>query len=467
MGRGRARGVSLSVITVLFTLLMITKQALPQSERRIGPPPLGGETERLFAFDADFSKFPSELKEGFSYLLRGLFYGNLQEPSDSPLNPDNYLFQTPTYGLTLGLRPDFSLNFRSLYLSFKPRLYFDWQRWEKGPRKGESDTESDVFINEWLTRLSITDDLFVSYGRENVQWGPSVMVSPSNPFFAENGQANPKREIAGMDFARLVWIQSPALAASIIANTSEGQQDFIAGFEPVYALKVDYTSFKKYGSLVLSRREGEDPRAGAFAGATVSDAILVYGEASLFKGDNLYHLKKDFEKKIPGLSNLPDPDCSLETLLLLGGSYTFEAGPTLSLEYAYNSAGFSDKDVDLFYRAVGLVSGALEIEGLLSGFTNPSDFISGRSLAPNFKFLRRNYVMVQYSQTQIANLLDLALRYTYEIDGSSSRITVIAACNVGDRVQLFMVGNQGLGPKEGEYRIAADASIMVGIEYTF
>jgi hypothetical protein len=32
-------------------------------------------------------------------------------------------------------------------------------------------------------RLRLTECLFVSYGRENLQWGPSALFSPSNPFF--------------------------------------------------------------------------------------------------------------------------------------------------------------------------------------------------------------------------------------------------------------------------------------------
>jgi hypothetical protein len=47
-------------------------------------------------------------------------------------------------------------------------------------------------------------NLYLSYGRENLQWGPSYLFSPSNPFFHDNGRSNPKKEIPGMDFARLV-----------------------------------------------------------------------------------------------------------------------------------------------------------------------------------------------------------------------------------------------------------------------
>lgn len=463
----RSRGTGLYAITILLFVLIVTSPANSQPERWMGPHPFTEEAFGSFDFGVDFSKFRSEIEEGFSYLLRGLFFGTYQKPSDSPLNPDNYPFEIPTYGLTLGLRPDFSLNFRSLYLALKPRLYLDWQRCEEGPTKGKSETNSDVFVNEWIARLRIREGLLASYGRENIQWGPSFFISPSNPFFADNGQANPKQEIPGMDFARVLWIPSSSWTASLIANTGRGQQEFIGDFKPVYALKMDYTSFKKYASLIISRREGESLRVGAFAGGTISNALLLYGEGALFKGNELYYLKKDFGDEIPEISMLPDPEKSLETLFLLGGSYTFEAGPALTLEYLYNSAGFSDNDVDLFYRALKVLAGSPAYQYPFTNLTNPSDFISGKSLGPNFKVFRKNYLMLQYSHSQIKNLVDVLLRYTYSLDSDSSQLIAMATYSLGDHAQLFFIGNQNFGPKDGEFRALQDRSAMLGIEYTF
>ena len=66
------------------------------------------------------------------------------------------------------------------------------------------------------------ENLFVSYGRENLQWGPSFLFSPSNPFFQDNGRRNTYLEVPGMDFGRLVFIPASAWAISFIANTGEG-----------------------------------------------------------------------------------------------------------------------------------------------------------------------------------------------------------------------------------------------------
>lgn len=418
-----------------------------------GPPSASGES---------LPKLYEEVKKGFSFIFKTLAYGNSQKrPDDGPSGEAAYYI--PRYGAAIGLRPDFSQDFRALHLVLKPRLYSQWQRWEDGPDKGKNDYQTDIFINEWVARLQLPRDIFASYGRENLQWGPAFFISPSNPFFADNGQANPKREIAGMDFARGLWIMSPDFTGSVIANTGRGQQAFFSEFKRVYAVKADYTAFKKYGTLILSEREGEGLRLGGFAGSTISDAMLLYGEGAVFKGNELYHLKKDFEKEIPELSRLRNLDDGLQTLVLVGSSYTLEAGPTFSVEYVYNSAGFSDNDAELAYRIIGLSDSTRPPQSVAIS----SDMTSGKSLGPNYKVFRKNYTMLQYSQSQIFRKIDLALRYAYNFDSSSSQVVGMSSYYAGDHTQLFFVGNKGLGPKDGEFRAIVDWSLMFGIEYTF
>jgi hypothetical protein len=154
-----------------------------------------------------FDAFLKELTEGFSYEFRVLANTKVTDVSDSTANPLNVL-GIPKYTFQLDVRPDFYLNYRRLSLMAKPRDILTWVRIEGGARDNENDWDSDVFVNEWLVGLQPLDSLFFSYGRENLQWGPSYLTSPSNPFFRDNGLRNPKREIRGQDFGRLVWIPS-------------------------------------------------------------------------------------------------------------------------------------------------------------------------------------------------------------------------------------------------------------------
>jgi len=227
----------------------------------------------------------NEVAEGFDYSLRIIAFSNYQDVANSTQNPENDFFRIPRYVTQGELRPDFRFVFRRLDLSAKPRMNIRWNVGEDGRVAGESEVEDDWFINEWLARLTMTENLFVSYGRENLQWGPSYLFSPSNPFFRDNGRDNPKREIPGMDFARLVWLPDFSWSISLIANLDEGEQAFpFYGFEKSYALKIDYNGQESYAGLILSRQEQDRAKLGFFAGWTATDALLLYGEGSLSRG---------------------------------------------------------------------------------------------------------------------------------------------------------------------------------------
>jgi len=275
-----------------------------------------------------------------------------QRPNDSTENPNNDFLEIPRYSLELEPRPDFFLDFRKIKLLVKPRLNLKWERWEDGSRSGDTDADSDLFINEWLVSLRLIKDLFASYGRENLQWGPSYLISPSNPFFRDNGLSNPKREVPGMDFARLVWVPGSAWGFSLIANVDKGRQEFISDdFEPTYALKADYITYRKYLSLIASYRENDRGHLGAYAGWTVSNALLLYGEGTVSQGTNaLYPVADPAAPFGIRMSPTREDETSLEGVLLLGGSYTLEAGPTLTAEYVFNSEGYTDSEAELCFE---------------------------------------------------------------------------------------------------------------------
>ena len=406
-----------------------------------------------------------EIEEGFSYTFRTFGYGRAIEPSDSTQNPDNDLLNIPGYSLNLDLRPDMSLNFRRLTLVAKPRLDLKWERWEKGGHEGDTDTDDDWYINEWLASLNLINGLFVSYGRENIQWGPSSLISPSNPFFSYNGQANPKAEIPGKDFARLIWVANSSWTASFLANLGRGRAISPYDFKRTYALKLDYTGYQKYLSLIGSYQEDNRCRLGAFGGWWVSDAMLLYAEGSVSQGTNALYPEKDNAAPF-GIQMSPakDDDNSPEGLITVGGSYTLKSGATFTLEYFFNSPGYNDDEAGLYYDLRGRAAEA---------FYSPeprhsvSQMTLMQTLDPGLRFLRRNYLTFQYYQIEIRDVLNLILRYTYNVDDSSSRLIPIIEYDIGDHFQVFLVGDQRFGSKDSEFRSLIDYSYMLGVEFTF
>ena len=444
----------------LFVTILLILLACFLWEPACSPAAEPGGTE-----ETESSKLSEELKEGFEYSIRFLTSGIYQDVSNSSQNPNNDFFRIPRYLAELELRPDARLNFRRLELSVKPRLNVEWKVWEDGPRKGDDEFDDDLFINEWLARIRIAEGLFVSYGRENLQWGPSYLFSPSNPFFMDNGRGNPKREVAGMDFARLVWLPGISWTVSLIANLDEGRQEFrYYEFDKTYAVKLDYAGQEEYAGLILSHRESDRTSLGAYGGWTATDALLLYGEGVVSRGSNALYPKNASNPFGASMEAEDDDDSSLKGIILAGGSYTLEMGPTLTVEYVYNGPGYSNTQAEAYYRLRREASDAYALTGSISDL---SRLTLSRTADPKLRFLRRNYVMFQYNHTDIRDVLNLTFRWTQNMDDGSGQFTAIVECFVGDHTQLFLVGSVNSGGRDTEFRTPLGCQCMIGLEYTF
>lgn len=406
-----------------------------------------------------------KLAEHFSFDFRILTYGIIQEPSNSSQNPENNFLQLPHYLADLEIRPDLRLNIDPLELSVKPRMRLEYGIWREGDLKGKSEWTNDWYINEWLARWKVLQNLFLSYGRENLQWGPSFLFSPSNPFFQDNGRRNPYLEVPGMDFGRLVWIPGSAWTISFIANTDEGQNKIVnpGPFDKTFALKVDYTGRENYGSMILSYKENSETLLGFFGGWTLSDAILLYGEGVITQGSKALYPVRDSSLFGASMQKLHQHDSTIKPVLLLGGSYTFAASGTLSVEYTYYSPGYSHAESDRYYRLRRRAAEAINSGGLVSalGQKTLSETVNTR-----LRFLRKNYAMLQYTQNNIKNKIDLTLRWTQNLNDGSGQFTTVVSYSLGNHLELFSVGTVMAGGKNTEFGSILDYQWMIGLKYT-
>jgi len=419
-----------------------------------------------------------KLAEHFSFDLRILASGIIQEPTDSSQNPRNNFLQIPHYLADLEVRPDLRLNIDPIELSIKPRMRLDYSVWREGLRKGKAEWNVDWYINEWLARWKVRQNLFVSYGRENLQWGPSFLFSPSNPFFQDNGRRNPYVEVPGMDFGRLVWIPGSSWTLSFIANTNEGQNkthgldpfekiftppNGLPPFERTYALKADYTGRENYGSVILSYKEGSKISLGFFGGWTISDAIVLYGEGVITQGSDALYPRGDSSPLGASMQQVHKGDSTIKPGLLIGGSYTFAGSGTLYLEYAYNSPGYSDSEAENYYSLRRRAAGAISLGGLISALGQKT---LGQTAVTGLRFLRKNYAMLQYNQTNIINRMDLTLRWTQNLNDGSGQFTSVLSYSLGNHLELFSVGTVMAGGRNTEFGSILDYQWMTGLKYT-
>jgi hypothetical protein len=410
------------------------------------------------------SSVVQKIKDGFSADLRILTYGIIQEPAKSSQNPDNNFLQIPHYTADLEIRPDFRLDLNFLELSAKPRAKMEFRIWEEGLRSGDTQWKSDLYVNEWLVRVKARENLFASYGRENLQWGPSFLFSPSNPFFLDNGRSNPFLEVPGMDFARVVFIPHSLWTMSFIVNTDEGRNLLLGPdpFEKTYALKADYTGRENYASLIISQKDYKKT-LGFFGGWTISDALLLYGEGRLAQGSNALYAQEDMSPLGASMQKIHQDDPDIKPIILVGGSYTLDGSGTFSLEYAYNAPGYNSDEADIYYALRRNGATAFNMGGMAGAL---GLMTLGQTINPGLRFLRKNYAMLQYTQSNIKNKIEIFMRWTQNLDDGSGQASAYMTYSLGNHLELFSLGVVSAGGRDTEFGSILNYQLMFGLKYT-
>lgn len=358
----------------------------------------------------------SDTNGPFSYRIQGLLYGIKRDLQPSLLNQNNIL-NISQYQGTGELRLDLKLNLPEIELAAKPRLNLTWERWDQGIRADETRTKDEAYLNEWGIGYRFHKDLVGSYGRENLQWGPSFLLSPSNPFNPRNGQNNPWLEMPGLDYGKLTWVTSSQWSTQLIANTDEGRLDLFRDFRPTYAGKIDYTGTGRFASLILSHRESGPSRLGYFGGLTLSDAALLHLEGHV--------------------------DDAGRNQTLFGGSYTFTNGATLAAEYYRNSENCLRKEIAYCFA--------------------PFD-----DTDPDLSFYRRDYGLVQYFHTGFVDpALDLTLRGIINLNDGSSRSIAILNYDFNNYTEFFTLADWTSGSPNTELGALYRYSIMIGTSISY
>jgi hypothetical protein len=216
--------------------------------------------------------------------------------------------------------------------------------------------------------------------------------------------------------------------------------------------------------MILSHKEHDRNRLGAFGGWTATDALLLYGEGTISNGTDALYPEKANNPFGVSMEQIDDEDSSLKGIVLIGGSYTLEMGPTLTMEYVYNSPGYSDGEAKDYSSLRKNASDAFDLIGPIGDL---SKLTLSQTADPGLRFLRRNYVMFQYNHNDIRDVLNLTFRWTQNIDDGSGQFISVVEYFVGKHIQLFSIGAVNSGAGDTEFGSILDYQWMVGLEYTF
>ncbi len=75
--------------------------------------------------------------------------------------------------------------------------------------------------------------------------------------------------------------------------------------------------------------------------------------------------------------------------------------------------------------------------------------------------------MLQYTQTNIRNKIDLTFRWAQNLDDGSGQFFALASYSLGKHVELFTMGTFMAGGKNTEFGSVLDYQMMLGLQYTF
>jgi len=409
-----------------------------------------------------FTPFLQKFDQGFELNVKATALSEFNQIATSSQNPSNRFAQLPDTGIVFTIKPDMSLIYNDWLLSARPRLSFEHKnRTIDAATHGSSDTKAEMI--EFLMRRQLKENLFASYGCENLQWGPSFLYSPSNPFFRDNGKKNLVQDLEGKGFLKLVLVHDFSWSTSLIYNTDKGALNE-SDFEKTLAVKIDYSGDESYASLILSHTEHRETKMGAFGGTTLTDAIIIYAEATLQQGSlALFPVVMQSPLAWDMTAKKNDTDTLFATLLA-GMSYTFESGDSMTVEYLYYGQGYDSTEMNHFNQLKNTAKSFYSSQTALSGYGTQ---LLGKAAGNNLDFLRQNYLMIQYINDDLINDVDLVSRVTFCLDDGSSQLYSSFSWDLNAHMELKISGMVNTGGSNASFGTFLDHQIQMAIEYSF
>jgi hypothetical protein len=376
-------------------------------------------------------------------------------------NPDNAIARRPAGQLSLELRPDLEWSYGRLALVVRPRARFS--KLDGVAASQESNVGDDLYVNTWKLKAALTPTLSLSYGREVLQWGNGTLRSLSNPFFVDTGKLNPIRELAGQDFLSASFAPTPRLSFTLLDNTGGGRRAPGAlPFARSRALKIDYVGDTASAGLILSKARSRPVRLGSYLTYAASDATLLYAESTLAQGSEGFYPQRSADGIGWTLQQSARDSDQLFYSHLIGAAYSLEGGATFTLEYLHNNEGYDSA------QARELSSLALASAAELSAHgpeAQAAAGLLGRSLEPNLRLLRQDYLFVQFFKGEYRERADIALRYTRGVADQSSSWSTSLVLNAGERLQLFFIGSYNRGERDAELARLHRYTLFAGLRY--
>ncbi|MCQ8181529.1 hypothetical protein NP603_10450 [Methylomonas sp. SURF-1] len=380
---------------------------------------------------------------------------------NSNLNPDNQLAQLDNFQQGTRLRSKFTARYGGFSAKLSPRFgYF-----LSNQADGGNVVAGEHYFQDWLAQYA-TDDLSLSYSRELLYWGPSLFASPSNPFFPNSNQTNPFIEPGAQDFVQLQYFHDYSNTLALIGSLARGRSTLeTPNFKKTVALKYDHRGDDYSLSAIAGYRENDGlPQGGMFGQWTLNDSTLLYFDVGM-KGKS-YGLYPHASDSPLGYELAPNGNGRGWFVdFLAGGSYTFDNGDVLNLEYRHSNEGYSNADSSAYRRMAQNAAGHLvgpdpNLQGLAAGTLAQASSVQIRSL-------NQHYLYANYRVHEIVEDLSLNVLYSQNLQDGGAQLVPIVEYNLFGQVNLAANLVFNLGGSDTEFGGYLNNIYFLGVKYYF
>lgn len=206
------------------------------------------------------------------------------------LTTNNRLFNQFEHAGHLELRPSLVANYTEYFkLTLRPRFEFAHGNVPNGVT-APTKSKKDLWLNEGFVTITPRDNIQLAVGRQNYLWGPSEVVSPSNPFYSDLiNRPSPLFLLRGINLARLnLSYGSEYTLVTMVETNSMNDADFEMRFpeketnQHRVLVKGDYSSTDGQWNVgVTAGKRNKDPHrkiVGGYLMWTANSAIQLYSD---------------------------------------------------------------------------------------------------------------------------------------------------------------------------------------------
>lgn len=358
--------------------------------------------------------------------------------TDSVLNPSNQIANLPKRSDTAELRLNFKAESEVLRFTARPILLVQQQR-----GAANASQKNDGYLSQWQLRVSASEELNVAAGREVLNWGAAQFRSPSSPFYFDNGRSDPIRELIGIDTVKVTWTPDMQSSFTLARVVGAGRAAPVSDeWRNTWLLKADQRGDGYAVGVVAAKAALNAAFYGAHGQYSVGDETLLYAEMG--SSEQLSALQSPAEVAQPFSVLAASPR---RNTVLMGATYTWLDGQSLSAEYLYDDHGYTTaQEAAYFSRAAS------------------SPALAGQALGMAPRLLGRDYVHLVWQSNLMESAGYCRFMYTRSLTDAGHELGAYGEATLHERVSAFFTATVTSGTPRQEASSLFSRSITLGVK---